>query len=36
MRLKEEMEHLMRESEMLKVKMAEQYHRDLKETVKIY
>lgn len=35
-RLKEQVEHLMRENELLKVKTAEKYEKDLKESVKIY
>lgn len=35
-RLKEQVKHLMREIEMLKIKTGEKYEKDLKEMVKIY
>lgn len=35
-RLKEQVKHLMRENETLKVKQTEKYEKDLKEMVKIY
>lgn len=35
-RLKDHIDHLLRENETLKIKTAEKYERDLRETVRIY